>query len=53
MNTLKTWLLAVLLVTALILCAQDLDLFPWAHLSGLACFAALGWIANELEEAQG
>ena len=46
MTTLKNWLLATLLITALILCGQDLNLFPWAHLAGLACFAALGWIAN-------
>ena len=48
MNTLKTCLLALLLVTGLILCAQDLNLFPWAHLAGLACFATLGWHANKL-----
>ena len=46
MSIIKSWLLAILLVTGLILCAQDLNLFPWAHLSGLACFGALGWIAN-------
>ena len=48
MKTLTTWLLAILLVTGLILCAQDLNLFPWAHLTGLACFATLGWQANKL-----
>ena len=47
MKTITTWLLALLLITGLILCAQDLTLFPWAHLAGLACIAALGWIANK------
>jgi len=46
MRFVKTWTLALLFVAALILCGQDLNLFPWAHLAGLACFAALGWIAN-------
>ena len=47
MKTLTNWLLTLLLITGLILCAQDLNLFPWAHLTGLACIAALGWIANK------
>ena len=46
MKTLTNWLLAILLITGLILCAQDLNLFPWAHLAGFASIAALGWIAN-------
>ena len=47
MTKLKSWFLAFLLVAGLILCAQDLNLFPWAHMTGLTCFAALGWIANK------
>ena len=47
MTKLKSWFLAFLLVMGLILCAQDLNLFPWAHMTGLTCFATLGWIANK------
>ena len=46
MKNLLYWFLAFLFVAGIILCSQDLNLFPWAHLAGLACIAALGWIAN-------
>lgn len=47
MRLLTNWLLALLLITGIVLCAQDLNLFPWAHMTGLTCFATLGWIANK------
>lgn len=47
MKTLTNWLLALLLISGIVLCAQDLNLFPWAHLAGLICIATLGWIANK------
>lgn len=52
MKTLTNWLLAILLITGLVLCAQDLNLFPWAHLTGLTCIAALGCIANKWMDLQ-
>ena len=47
---LRYWLLAFLFVAGFILCAQDPLYFPWAWLAGLSCFAALGWIANKLQD---
>ncbi len=47
MKNLLYWFLAFLFVAGIILCCQDLCLFPWAHVSGIACIGAVGLIANK------